>query len=491
VDVALRLRTAILPRVRLSRFAGGIVLVGSGSILGQVALALAAPVLARLYDPAAFGLLSVYAAFLSILVAGASLRFDLAIPVATDDRQAVHLVVLSIGLGLAASVLLAIGTVLWGGTIAAELGVAPLVPFLWLLPIALFAASAVQALGSWAVYLREFGSLGRMRATQAIGQVACQVGLGLVGAGPLGLILGDVVGRVAGVERLVRGFTAALKAAPVTRAAITHDARATWGFARVMTAASLLNVLSAQIPFLLIPALFDLDSSGQFFIAYRLLILPASLVAAAVSQVFFGEAAFRRSDPMQLRQLARRMTVTLLVFAIPTYAVLTVVGSVLVETVFGSRWETAGLMAQILAPSMILWSVASPISTLLVVGRRQRESLAFTGFELMVGTGSLVIGALVHSLIVGIVLMSLTSIPLDIGGLWRFLRVASMPVTELARPAGRIGLIVLPLVVILLLCLSLPAVVILSIAVLGGMGVIGIAASTSPDVRELLAASHD
>jgi O-antigen/teichoic acid export membrane protein len=312
-----------------------------------------------------------------------------------------------------------------------------------------------------------------------------------VGAGPLGLILGDVVGRVAGVERLVRGFTAALKAAPVTRAAITHDARATWGFARVMTAASLLNVLSAQIPFLLIPALFDLDSSGQFFIAYRLLILPASLVAAAVSQVFFGEAAFRRSDPMQLRQLARRMTVTLLVFAIPTYAVLTVVGSVLVETVFGSRWETAGLMAQILAPSMILWSVASPISTLLVVGRRQRESLAFTGFELMVGTGSLVIGALVHSLIVGIVLMSLTSIPLDIGGLWRFLRVASMPVTELARPAGRIGLIVLPLVVILLLCLSLPAVVILSIAVLGGMGVIGIAASTSPDVRELLAASHD
>ena len=66
-----------------------------------------------------------------------------------------------------------------------------------------------------------------------------------------------------------------------------------WAFARVMTGASFLNALSLQVPFLLIPALFDLQSSGQYFLAYRILVLPGSLVAAAVSQVFFGEASFR------------------------------------------------------------------------------------------------------------------------------------------------------------------------------------------------------
>ena len=73
---------AALPRPRLSRVAGGIVVVGAATALGQGAIVLAAPVLARLYDPAAFGLLSVYAALLSVLVSGSSLRFDMAVPIA-------------------------------------------------------------------------------------------------------------------------------------------------------------------------------------------------------------------------------------------------------------------------------------------------------------------------------------------------------------------------------------------------------------------------
>jgi hypothetical protein len=91
----------------------------------------------------------------------------------------------------------------------------------------------------------------------------------------------------------------------------------------------------------------------------------------------------------------------------------------------------------------------------------------FTAAELCIGAGSLVIGALMHSLIVGILLLSLTSIPLDIGGLWRFLRVATMPVTELARPAGRIGLIALPLLIVLVLISSLPAPLVLAMALFG------------------------
>ena len=59
--------------------------------IGQGAIVVAAPVLARLYDPQAFGLPSVYAAVLSVLVAIASLRFDFAIPIATDPVEVAHL----------------------------------------------------------------------------------------------------------------------------------------------------------------------------------------------------------------------------------------------------------------------------------------------------------------------------------------------------------------------------------------------------------------
>ena len=217
-----------------------------------------------------------------------------------------------------------------------------------------------------------------------------------------------------------------------------------------MTAASLLNALSLQVPFLLIPILFDLDSSGQYFLAYKILVLPASLVAAAVSQVFFGEASFRRSDPERLKILARGAAVSLFVFSIPTYGVVTVAGSTLLQSVFGARWDTAGLLAQIMAPSIILWSVANPISSLLLIGRRERESLAFTAAELLLKSASLIVGGLAHNLILGITILSITSILLEIGALWRFLRVAAVSLGELVRPVLRIVMITAPLLGLIL-----------------------------------------
>lgn len=491
MPIVRRLGPATLRRPRLSRVAGGIIVVGSATALGQGALVLAAPILARLYDPQAFGLLSVYSALLSVLLAGASLRFDLAIPLARDAREALNILILSIGLGFLSSIVVAIGILAWGGQLAHALAVAPIIPFLWLLPLALFVASGAQALASWAVYLREFSALGRLRATQGIGQAVCQVAFGIVGASPVGLIVGDVIGRVAGVERLLGPFRAAVRSSRFSRPSIVADARARWSFARVMTAASLLNALSLQVPFLLIPVLFDLDASGQYFLAYRVLILPASLVAAAVSQVFFGEASFRRADPERLHVLARGAAVSLFVFSIPTYGVVTVAGSVLLRAVFGARWETAGLFAQVMAPSIVLWSVANPISTLLLIGRRERESLAFTAAEVTLKAGSLVVGALVHSLIVGIVVLSMTSVFLEIGALWRFLRVASVSLNELIRPVGRIVLITLPLLVVLILIGSLPPLVVLAVSLVGAMDVIAVAAWKTPELRTFLSSAHD
>ena len=147
-------------------------------------------------------------------------------------------------------------------------------------------------------YHRLFPRIGRLRATQGLGQAVCQAALGILRVGPIGLILGDTAGRLLGTEQLLRPLLGTLRSASLTLTAMRHSARERWGFARVMTAASLLNVLSLQVPFLIeIPALFDLQLSGQYFLAYRMLVLPTSLVAAAVSQVFFGEASARRPGP--------------------------------------------------------------------------------------------------------------------------------------------------------------------------------------------------
>jgi lipopolysaccharide exporter len=488
-----RARLSAIRRPRLpvvGTVARHIAVVGGATALGQGAIVVAAPVLARLYDPDAFGLLAVYSALLSVLLAGSSLRYDVAITIAADPDEALHLLVVSIFVALATSIVLGFVVLESGAQLSAVLGAPSLAALLWLLPIALFVSSVVQALASWAVYHRLFPALARMRVLQGLTQAACQTALGIISSGPLGLIAGDVMGRVVGADRLLRPLFSVARSTNLGLRTMGVYARKRWGFVQVMVAASLLNALSLQVPFLMIPAFFDLQSSGQYFLAYRLLVLPASLVAAAVSQVFFGEASYRRADPRALHALAKNAAVSLLVFSIPTYGIVAVGGPALIEAVFGQRWGPAGLYAQVMAPWLMVWSVASPISTLLLVGRRERESLAFTAGELGLRAGSLGIGVMTHSLILGIVVLSMVSVLINVAALWRFLRVASVSLWELIRPAGRIIALTIPFLGCIALTGSVLPAAVPVVSAVGWALALGLAARLSPEVRALTS-EHD
>jgi O-antigen/teichoic acid export membrane protein len=207
--------------------------------------------------------------------------------------------------------------------------------------------------------------------------------------------------------------------------------------------------------------------------------------------VFFGEASIRREDPRRFHDLAYNATVSLLVFAIPTYMIVAVAGQALIQVVFGPQWALAGLYAQILAPSLIFWSVASPISSLLLVGRRERESLAFTAAELGLKIGAFAIGALVGSLTVGIVALSAVTIAIDTGALWRFLRVPGVRLGELVRPAAKVLALTIPsLVLVIAVEVLLPVGIVIACAV-GWLAAFGLSLRYSPEAKALLSGSHD
>jgi O-antigen/teichoic acid export membrane protein len=467
------------------------VVIGSATAVGQVAAVIAAPVLARLYDPAEFGVLSLYAAILMVVVSVSQFRYDLAIPSADSDEEATHLTSISLLVGVASSFLVGVAVVLLQALAPAGLESNHLAGVLWVMPLAVLAASIGQALGSWAIQQRQFRRLGRARATQGISQALTQVVLGLAGTGSIGLVIGDLAGRTLGIEQLARPAWRALRQVPASIAALRAVARRWAGFAGTMTLASLANAVSLQLPFLMIPYLFGLAESGQYFLAYRLLVLPASLVGAAVSQVFFGEAAQRRDDTRRLRDLALNATVALMAFSIPIYLMVVVAGPTAITVIFGDQWQTAGDFSRILAPWLMVWCVASPISPLLLIGKRQRESLAFTFFGLIAQVAGLGLGAVVGSLTVGLIALSGICVLLDIASLWRFLRVASVRLVELIRPAVRIVMVTLP-------SLALTGVVILQapgwtlpVAALATIISLGLAAKVSPQVRFLLSGSHD
>jgi O-antigen/teichoic acid export membrane protein len=144
-----------------------------------------------------------------------------------------------------------------------------------------------------------------------------------------------------------------------------------------------------------------------------------------------------------------------------------------------------------MAPGLILWSVASPISSLLLVGRRERESLAFTVAELLLKVGAVMAGAMLASMTLAVAALSVAAIVINLGALWRILRVASASVADLIRPALRVTVVTLPCVVIVMLARPLPPIGILAVAGAAWAFSVVLAARLSPEVRALLSGSHD
>jgi hypothetical protein len=111
--------------------------------------------------------------------------------------------------------------------------------------------------------------------------------------------------------------------------------------------------------------------------------------------------------------------------------------------------------------------------------------------ELVLETGALGIGIVVGSLTVGVLLLSIVTILLSVGSLWRFLRVASVRLPELVRPAGRIVALTLPSVGLVLLAGRVaPVTVPLAMAV-GWVVSLALMVRFSGELRTMLSGSHD
>jgi lipopolysaccharide exporter len=419
-------------------FVGGVLTLVSGTAVAQLLLALALPVLTRLYTPAEYGALAVYASTLTVLVVLASLRYELAIPLPEDDEVAGSLLALTLVILAAMTALVSLVVWLAGDALVTRANVPVLRPYRWLLPVGFLGAGAYQALSYWAIRRRAFGRLARTKLSQGVGQVAAQVGLGLAGAGAPGLLVGDVIGRVAGGGGLALLALRDRPFARVTRASLAAAAGRYRRFPLLTTGAGLLNIGSLQLPSIVFSASFGVAAAGLYALSFKMLVLPTMLVGQAVGQVFLSRAAALAEEPERLRQLTERTALTLLAGGLPLFGAVALAGPQLFGGVLGSRWEQAGRYAQVLAPWFVVWLVSSPLSGLLSVREWQGSALGFSASEFALRLTALLIGAHRGSPMLAVALLSASGVVISVVSIARFMHAGHSSIGRLLGTATRL-----------------------------------------------------
>lgn len=378
-----------------ARFTRKVTILAAGTAAGQAIMLLAAPVLTRLYGSTDFGVLAVFSSALGILSVLATLRYEEAIPLPRQDEAAFALLVLSLAILGAIALVVAAGVWLAGDETLALLKVSVLKPYLWLLPLALVGMGCYQTLNYWAVRKAAFHDIAATKIGQGGALALVQIVLGLVHKSPLGLVLGEFVGRVAGVGMLYKVLRRDRLNAALTCswAALKSQARTYWKFPAFNLPNSLLNTLSANIPNLLLAAFFNPAAAGYYFLAIKVISAPLSLISKSVAQVFYQRAAEIFSLGQPLLGLVRQVHIKLFWIVSGPCLALMIFGPDLFAYIFGAEWRTAGEYMRYLIPWIATSYVVSPTAYVLTIVNKQETMLVFEATLLTGRVLALVLGA--------------------------------------------------------------------------------------------------
>lgn len=377
---------------RMSGPAKGVVAIVSGTVLGQVILAIATPFVSRLYQPESFGAFSIVLSVASVVGPAATLRLEYALLLPKDDDEARRLLRMGLACSMVLSALTAV--VIWA---VERLGFAENMSNIYLAPLwvagMVFTTATFSVLSQAALRERQYATIAKRSPIQSMGIAGGQIGLGFLTSSPSGLLGGFLIGRGIGYLALFK-VTKPLFLKPKSgtyRGLLKHF----WRFPLVLTPSSLLNAFGSQLPIFIIAAWFSAGNVGELGMAQRLVFIPSTLVGAALAQVFGAEMSRRfREDGDGGRQIYLRTSKRMALFAFPVVLAIMLLAPWLMPVFLGVEWVESGYYAQAMAISVGIGLVVSPVSQVYIIHQSIASILVDGSRIVLLAAGALLIHVL-------------------------------------------------------------------------------------------------
>lgn len=382
------------------KFAKRVVMLASGTAGAQLVTMAVSPFLTRIYGPEAFGVLGLFNSVVSVVATSIALAYPIAIVLPKEERDAVGLAALSIYISTSLTLLLTIILMVIYQPILTILGLEPLAPFVWLIPVAVVVSAWMQIAYNWLLRNNYFSSIARTNLIQSVAVGITQVVMGLLYPVGGALITITVLGRL--VHAFSLGFSGSRhsivrslcqwRLTSLNRAQVWALARDYRDFAQFRAPQLLLNAASLGIPVMLLSAYYGPAVAGLYTLCTSVLTIPSRLIGTSIGDVFYPRIAQARASGDNLTPYIVKATVVLAVVGAVPYGVIFLGGPFLFSLVFGDPWRIAGEFAQIVA----IWQFASLISRPAVrslpVLSAQRFHLNFTLLWTAIRVAGIVLG---------------------------------------------------------------------------------------------------
>jgi O-antigen/teichoic acid export membrane protein len=356
-------------------FGRNVITLVTGTTIAQAIPIAISPILTRLYTPEDFGTLALFLAIIGVLAAAATGCYELAVILPEKDEDADALVVLSVLVAMALSLLTLIIVAVLNGPISKKLGNASLGPWLYAIPLGLFLTGAYNALNYRLNRLGCYATMSQNRVLQKGITGVTSLGLGWASWGGAGLISGYILGQAVTTAMLGKQFMTNPESSSLSKVTLRQSAKMAVRYKHHpmhLTPAQWIGGVALQIPVFVISSAFGSAVTGFYSLAMRMIYLPAQLIANAIGDVYRQQASVAYRETGQFRTIFLKTLTTSFKIAILPFLVLFLISPDIFAFIFGEPWRVAGDFARIISIAAFFQFVFTPIDKgALIVGATQ------------------------------------------------------------------------------------------------------------------------
>ena len=410
-----------------SDFGKNVVTLMTGTTIAQIVPVALTPVLTRIFSPEEFGAFAFFASIISFLLVFSSGRYEQAIVLPKEDKEAINILGLCFSLlGIFTGFLYLI-LFLFSSSIINLLNTPSLDKWLWIVPITMLFAGSYRILTFWSNRKKRFKGTSNSMIAQTTGRISTQFIGGLAklslwsswkklssffgemfkstyvlpqGIDPIGigtLALSLLVGFAFGTLTLTYKFIKIdrqllrdIKRSEMKRQAKIHDK-----FHKINALHALTDEFKNLGVNSTILYAFNESILGFYSMTFRVLRAPLTVIGNSFAQVFYQKAAEMHANKQPFVNLVNKTVKRLFIIALPIFTIILIFGPDLFALVLGEKWRTAGEYTQFLTPWLFLNFVISPIQQVAIILNRQGSIFLLA----LVGNAIIFLSILIGSLI--------------------------------------------------------------------------------------------
>lgn len=356
-----------------------------GTTFAQAVNFLITPILSRIYQPADYATFSLFTSVVTQISVISTLRLEVAIPSIQEEKEANDLARLALRIALIVSIVSLFGIIFFlilQGSLLKD-------AILLGAPIAILLTAVNQILNFYSTRIKTYRTNSLSRVCSALATGLLSVLFGWLGYGANGLVYGFIAGLAVGSVSLMLPLFNRIFISSVKANTDSYYLTRFRQFVLINTPHAFLDTLEISGVLILMNHYYSDNTVGSYFFAFRVLLLPVSLIGASVFQVFYQKMSAEKNAGRPVSPLIRSVYIRMAGIGIPIFTFLFFFSEDLFRIIFGANWILSGQLASILCPWLFFNFIASSVSSVSLIYNRQATAILIAGLSMSLRLGIL------------------------------------------------------------------------------------------------------